>query len=112
MAVYGKSNVVEIVRMHKTPYWRISESAEKRAAGNHVVTADFEAVDLGLEYSIDMLQMSLSRLTPGRYLLSAFAGILYSKDFPFNATFTKTRCHQNSILIFQDFPDIFRIDFF
>lgn len=72
MAVYGKDNIIEVVRMQKAPYWRIIETIEKRNAGNYVATANFENPELGLESSLSDLRRVLNLLTPGRYILTSF----------------------------------------
>lgn len=72
MAVYGKENIIEVVRMQKAPYWRLMETIEKRNAGNYIATANFDNPELGLEDSLGHLRKALNVLTPGRYILTAF----------------------------------------
>lgn len=72
MAVFGKDNIVEVVRMQKSPYWRVMETVNSRQAGNYIATADFANPELGLEDSLGKLRDVLNKLTPGRYLLTSF----------------------------------------
>lgn len=72
MAVLGKENIIEVVRMQKAPYWRVMETVNSRQAGNYIATADFDNPELGIEDSLGKLRNVLNKLTPGRYLLTAF----------------------------------------
>lgn len=72
MAIRGRDNVIELLRMQKTPYWKLAQTAQARSAGNYVATADFTNPDLGIEASLDALRTTLDRLTSGRYVLVAF----------------------------------------
>ncbi|TWI80528.1 hypothetical protein IQ13_3206 [Lacibacter cauensis] len=71
MAIYGKDNVLEMVRQMKAPYWKISESKTAKEQGNFVAKSDFEIENLGLEASLQDLRGCLNRLTPGMYYLTA-----------------------------------------
>jgi|CXWL01.1.fsa_nt_gi hypothetical protein len=72
MAIWGKDNIVETTRIHKCPYWRIYRTQTDKDAGNVVACSDTDNPNLGLEDSADKLRSALSRLTPGRYLMTAY----------------------------------------
>ncbi|MFZ4056964.1 MAG: hypothetical protein ACOYKE_02445 [Ferruginibacter sp.] len=72
MAIVGRDNIIELARSHKSPYWRIFESGNKRANGSYVATVDFDIENLGLEDSMSDLRTALNRLSPGRYLFVAY----------------------------------------
>jgi len=72
MAIYKRTNVVELVRASKNPYWRIFENESKKAAGNFVASANFEDKDLTITASCDDLQQKIDRLSPGRYIIVAY----------------------------------------
>lgn len=72
MAVYGITNIVETVRLHRMPYWKIYRTQTDRDAGNVIACADFENPNLGLEESAARLSEALRRQTPGKYIITAF----------------------------------------
>ncbi|HRD42197.1 MAG TPA: hypothetical protein PLN30_00525, partial [Ferruginibacter sp.] len=72
MAIYKRTNVVELVRASKNPYWRIFENESKKAAGNYVASANFEDKYLTITASCDDLQQKIDRLSPGRYIIVAY----------------------------------------
>lgn len=73
MAIAGKYNIIETVRLAKAPYWRLFENNEKRTASNYAASAEFSDPTLGLEESLMQLDRAIDRLTPGRYIMTAYA---------------------------------------
>ncbi len=73
MAIVGKHNVLELVRMQKTPYWKLFETANKRTSSNYIDQADFSQPDVDLDVSIENLRRCLDRLSSGSYLLVSYA---------------------------------------
>lgn len=72
MAIYKRSNVVEMVRAAKCPYWKIFESDQKKTAGNYVCSADWDVADLGINAACEDLVSKLNALSQGRYVLTAY----------------------------------------
>lgn len=68
--------MLEVLRINKTPYWRLYESSNKRTSGNFIDTADFTDADLDVSLSVENLRKALERLSTGTYILTAYT----SKD--------------------------------
>ncbi len=76
MAIVGKHNVIELLRIQKTPYWRLYENNNKRTSGNFIDSADFTDATLDVAISAEQLRRSLDMLSTGVYVLTAYT----SKD--------------------------------
>lgn len=76
MAIVGKHNVLELVRMQKAMYWRVYENNNKRSSGNFIDSADFSDSSADLDTSVENLRRCLDKLSTGTYVLVAFT----SKD--------------------------------
>jgi hypothetical protein len=76
MAIVGKHNVIELLRIQKTPYWRLYENSNKRLSGNFIDSADFTDPTLDIAISAEGLRRSLDMLSTGVYVLTAYT----SKD--------------------------------
>lgn len=74
MAIVGKHNVIELLRIQKTPYWRLYENNNKRTSGNFIDSADFTDATLDVAISAEMLRKSLDMLSTGVYVLIAYSG--------------------------------------
>lgn len=72
MAITGKHNVLQLVRMQKAPYWKLYQSDGKRQAGNFINQADFNDSNLDIEASVESLRWTLDTLTTGLYHLTAW----------------------------------------
>ncbi len=72
MAIIGKHNVLQLIRINKTPYWRLYHNESKRQAGNYIDQADFSTPSLDIENSVERLRSTLDMLSTGTYLLVAF----------------------------------------
>ncbi|RTL56239.1 MAG: hypothetical protein EKK37_17350 [Sphingobacteriales bacterium] len=72
MAIQGKANVLEMVRMMKAPYWRIYETRDKAQNGQPIATANEEHENMGIDDSVNMLTTTLNRLTAGQYVFKAY----------------------------------------
>ena len=72
MAIVGKHNVIELVRLQKAPYWRLYENNQKRQSGNYIDQADSTDPNLDADISANNLRQALERLSSGTYVLVAF----------------------------------------
>jgi hypothetical protein len=72
MAIVGKYNVLELIRIQKTPYWRLYENNHKRTSGNFIDSADFSDATLDVAISAEQLRRSLDMLSTGIYVLVAY----------------------------------------
>lgn len=71
MAIFGKENVIDMVRFQKLPYWKIAETANSKSAGNFVAKFESEVDNPSLDESLNLLRQALNRLTPGQYFFVA-----------------------------------------
>ena len=76
MAIVGKHNVIELLKIQKTPYWRLYENNNKRTSGNFIDSADFTDATLDVAISAEQLRRTLDMLSTGVYVLTAYT----SKD--------------------------------
>jgi hypothetical protein len=73
MAIVGKHNVIELIRIQQTPYWRLFENSTKRSSSNFIDSSDYSNDTLDIAISCEQLRRALDMLSTGIYVLTAYS---------------------------------------
>ncbi len=71
MAIYGKNNIIEMVRLQQCKHIKICEVGNQKDGGNFIWKTDYENNDVSVEEVCGELRRCLDKLTAGRYHIIA-----------------------------------------